>query len=132
MGVELETLFGRMPFEHALSLSGASLSTLLQGICLCLKGALTHQPNVLPPLIISSSIIQLLRVLCMYKTGATIPPHVTILLSPLSLESLGKKRRRKNTGRVQNCPDITILNSLFGLCLFVFMSFCLYVFLSNV
>ena len=30
-----------------------------------------------------------------------------------------------NIARVQNCPDITILNSLF-----VFLSFCIFVFLS--
>ena len=37
----------------------------------------------------------------------------------------------QNIARVQNCPDITISNSLFGLlsfCLFIFLSFCLYVF----
>ena len=52
----------------------------------------------------------------------------------------------KNIARVRNCPDVTILNSLFGLCLSVFLSFfflpfrlfvffckfffCLFVFLS--
>ena len=41
----------------------------------------------------------------------------------------------KNIARVQNCPHITILNSLSGLCLFeflssVFFSFSLFVFLS--
>ena len=42
----------------------------------------------------------------------------------------------KNIARVRNCPDITILNSLFGLFvllsvhLFVFLSFCLFIFLS--
>ena len=30
-----------------------------------------------------------------------------------------------NIARVQNCPDVTILNSLFGLCL---LSFCVFVF----
>ena len=39
-----------------------------------------------------------------------------------------KRRRRKNIARVRICPDITILNSVFGLCilspfLFVFLSF---------
>ena len=43
--------------------------------------------------------------------------------------------RAKNFARVRNCPDITILNPLFGLftflyfCYFVFLSFCLFVFL---
>ena len=36
----------------------------------------------------------------------------------------------QNIARVRNCPDITILNSLFVLCLFVLLSFCLFVFLS--
>ena len=41
----------------------------------------------------------------------------------------------KNIARVRNCPDVTILNSLFGLCLlsfclFVFSPFCLFAFLS--
>ena len=36
----------------------------------------------------------------------------------------------KNIARVQNCPDVTILNSLFVLCFFVSLSFCLFVFLS--
>ena len=33
----------------------------------------------------------------------------------------------KNIARVQNCPDVTISNSLLGLC---FLSFCLFIFLS--
>ena len=56
---------------------------------------------------------------------------------------------KKNIARVRNCPDVTILNSDFGLCLlsfcplvilsfcfvlsfclFVFLFFCLFVFLS--
>ena len=45
----------------------------------------------------------------------------------------------KNITRVRNCPDITILNSLFGIlvflsccifCLFVLLYFCLFAFLS--
>ena len=36
----------------------------------------------------------------------------------------------ENIARVRNRPDVTILNSLFGLCLFAFLLFCLYVFLS--
>ena len=48
-------------------------------------------------------------------------------------------RAAKNIARVQNCPDITILNSLFGIlvflsccifCLFVLLYFCLFAFLS--
>ena len=40
-----------------------------------------------------------------------------------------------NITRVRNCPDVTTLNSLFGLCIFellsvCFFSFCLFVFLS--
>ena len=48
--------------------------------------------------------------------------------------------RSKNIARVQNCPDVAILYSLFGLCLlsfclfvffpYVFMSFYIFVFLS--
>ena len=34
----------------------------------------------------------------------------------------------KNIARVQNCPDVTILNSLSVLCLFVFFPFCLFIF----
>ena len=42
---------------------------------------------------------------------------------------------KKNIARVQNCPDVTILNTLSGLCLlyfclFFFLSFCLFVFSS--
>ena len=38
-------------------------------------------------------------------------------------------RRHKNIARVRNCPDVTILNCLLGLCqlsfgLFVFSSLC--------
>ena len=33
------------------------------------------------------------------------------------------KFRPKNIERVQNCPDVAILNSLFGLYFFVFLSF---------
>ena len=29
----------------------------------------------------------------------------------------------ENIARVRNCPDVTLLNSLFGLCLFVISSF---------
>ena len=41
----------------------------------------------------------------------------------------------KNIARVRNCPDVTTLDSFFGLCLlsfclFVFLSFCIFVFLS--
>ena len=45
------------------------------------------------------------------------------------------KKDLKNIASVRNCPDVTILNSLIGLCLlsfclFVFLTFCLFVFLS--
>ena len=30
---------------------------------------------------------------------------------------------------MRNCPDVTILNSLFGLCLFVYLPFCVFIFL---
>ena len=41
------------------------------------------------------------------------------------LKKISKKAPSKNITRVQNCPDVTILNSLFSLCLlyFVFLSF---------
>ena len=51
-----------------------------------------------------------------------------------------ERKEKENITRVRNRPDITIWNSLFGLCLFplflsfsivfVFLSFCLFVFLS--
>ena len=41
----------------------------------------------------------------------------------------------KNIASVRNCPDVTLLNFLFGpcilsFCLFIFLSFCIFVFLN--
>ena len=49
------------------------------------------------------------------------------ILDPLLSLSFGSTGfgHLTNIARVQNCPDITILNSLF-----VFLSFCIFVFLS--
>ena len=35
--------------------------------------------------------------------------------------------KQQNIARVRNCPDFTLSNSLFGLCLYVFLSFCLHI-----
>ena len=47
-----------------------------------------------------------------------------------SLNIFFKHLQLLNIARVRNCPDIAISNSLFGHCLFVFLSFCLSVFWS--
>ena len=49
-------------------------------------------------------------------------------------ETQGGNIEPENIARVRNRPDVTILNSLFGLCIFVFfvfLSFCPFVFLSG-
>ena len=53
------------------------------------------------------------------------------VISAFIIIILNCSRRKENIARVRNCPDITILSSLFGLQVsFVFLSFCLFVFLS--
>ena len=50
-----------------------------------------------------------------------LPPEMLITVTLVKISHI------KNIARVRNCPDVTILNSLFGLCL---LSFCIFVFLS--
>ena len=88
-----------------------------------------------PLLVGKEALMEVIR----YCSNNTPPPVCCQLLnSPTTNKSQQQtKKNKENIARVQNCPDVTIFNSLFGLChlsfclfLFIFLSFCLFVFLS--
>ena len=46
------------------------------------------------------------------------------------MANINSIQQKAKLARVRNCPDITILNFLFGRCLFICSSFCPFIFLT--
>ena len=79
-----------------------------------------------PLLVGKEALMEVIR----YCSNNTPPPVCCQLLnSPTTNKSQQQtKKNKENIARVQNCPDVTIFNSLFGLCQLSFCLFCLFVF----
>ena len=78
--------------------------------------------------------IEMWNTICLIPTNKYIFDNQTsetsysIMLINMDIKRGGTKPT-KNIARVRNCPDITISNTLFGLCLFIYSYFCLFDFL---